>query len=245
MAFTRGQFRNFTRELEFGTRGLTGPAASRRLAAMARAHIAEVERQQAARSGGVVPDHTTTVDGRAGAAPEQVRPDGVILIAWHYLTEAVIRTVTYLEENGPERKGGWKASITTFVDDTAVPRTARLPAGATEAVVVVRADYARRLEVGKRDSGGPFVLQVPMHFVEQAAVALRPVLRPLGWEPRFTYVDVPDAFALSVEATRRRRFGQRGIVTERAQRRVPGGRDVESQVRYPAIVLRPIRAARS
>ena len=125
-------FRNFTRELEVGTRGLTGPAASRRLAAMARAHIAEVERQQAARSGGVVPDHTTTVDGRIGAAPEQVRPDGVILIAWHYLTEAVIRTVTYLEENGPERKGGWKASITTFVDDTAVPRTARLPAGATE-----------------------------------------------------------------------------------------------------------------
>ena len=245
MAFTRGQFRNFSRELEVATRGLTGPEASRRLAAMARTHIAEVERQQAARSGGVVPDYTTTVDGRPGAAPEMVRPDGVILIAWHYLTEAVIRTVTYLDENGPERKGGWKASITTFVDDAAVPRTARLPSGATEAVVVVRADYARRLEVGKRDSGGPFVLQVPMHFVEQAAVALRPVLRPLGWEPRFTYVDVPDAFALSVEATRRRRFGRRGIITERAQRRVPGGRDVESQVRYPSIVIRPLRATRS
>lgn len=109
MAFTRGQFRNFTRELEVGTRGLTGPDASQRLAAMARAHIADVERQQAARSGGVVPDHTTTVDGRPGTAPEQLRPDGVILIAWHYLTEAVIRTVTYLEENGPERKGGWPA----------------------------------------------------------------------------------------------------------------------------------------
>jgi transposase-like protein len=64
MAFTRGQFRNFTRELEVTTRRLTGPDASRCLAAMARAHIAEVERQQAARSGGVVPDHTTTVDGR-------------------------------------------------------------------------------------------------------------------------------------------------------------------------------------
>ena len=245
MAFTRSQYRNFTRELEVGTRGLTGPDASQRLAGMARTHIAKVEQQQSARSGGVVPDHTTTVDGRPGAAPEQVRPDGVILIAWHYLTEAVIRTVTYLEENGPERKGGWKASIATFVDDAAVPRTARLPPGATEAVVVVRADYARRLEVGKRDSGGPFVLQVPMHFVEQAAVVLRPVLRPLGWEPRFTYVDVPNAFALSVEATRRRRFGRRGIVTERSPRRVAGSRDMESQVRYPAIVIRPLRATRS
>jgi hypothetical protein len=135
MAFPRVQFRNFTRELEVGTRGLSGPAASDRLAAMARAHIADVGRQQAARSGGMVPDHTITVDGRAGATREQVRPDGVILIAWHYLTEAVIRTVTYLKENGRERKGAWKASITTFVDDTAVPRTARLPAGATEAVV--------------------------------------------------------------------------------------------------------------
>jgi hypothetical protein len=89
------------------------------------------------------------------------------------------------------------------------------------------------------------VLQVPMHFVEQAAIALRPVLRPLGWEPRFTYVDVPDAFALSVEATRRRRFGQRGIITERSSRRVPSSRDIESQVRYPAIVIRPLRASRS
>ena len=38
---------------------------------------------------------------------------------------------------------------------------------------------------------------------------------------------------------------RRGIVTERSQRRVPGGRDVESQVRYPAIVIRPLRAART
>lgn len=174
IAFTAAA-RNFTRELEVGTRGLTGPDASRQFAAMARRHIAEVERQQAARSGGVVPDHTTTVECREGATPEQVRPDGVILITWHYLTEAVIRTVTYLEENGPEHQGAWKASITAFVDDTAVPRTARLPTSTrTEAVVGgCRADYARRLEVGKRDSGGPFVLQVPMHFVEQAAVALR------------------------------------------------------------------------
>ncbi len=114
MAFSRAQFRNFTRELEVATRGLSGPEASRRLATTARKHIATVERRQSARSGGVMPDHLTIVDGRQGAAPESVKPDGVILIQWHYLTEAVIRTVNHLITNGPERSGAWQDSITTY-----------------------------------------------------------------------------------------------------------------------------------
>ncbi|MDQ5979336.1 MAG: hypothetical protein QG602_2310 [Verrucomicrobiota bacterium] len=232
MAFSRAQFRNFTRELEVATRGLSGPEASRRLATTARQHIATVERRQSARSGGVMPDHLTIVDGRQGAAPESVKPDGVILIQWHYLTEAVIRTVNHLITNGPERSGAWQDSITTYVDDVAIPRTSRLPPGATEAVVAVRAEYARRLEVGRREGGGPFVLHVEQHFVQQSAIALRPILRPLGWEPRFTYIII-GADPAAVRLTRHN--------STKGERRTQRAKDV--RMRYPAIAVRRLRSA--
>lgn len=222
MAFGRAQFANFTRELGVATRGLTGTEASKRLATAARRHIAEVQGAQSRRSGGIVPDHNTIVDGRPGAVPEQVRPDGVILIQWHYLTEAVIRTVDYLLDNGPERSGEWKSGITTYVDDVAIPRDAALPKGAREAIVAARVPYARRLEIGTREDGKPFVLQVEQHFVQQAAIALRPVLRPLGWEPRFTYVQLA--------------ANTRGLVGRARNRAM-------AEMRFPAIAIRRARSA--
>lgn len=226
MAFDRAGLSNFTREITVASQGLTGQAASRHLAAVARRHVVEVERQQSARSGGIVPDHIMVVDGRTGAAPETVRPEGAILIRWHYLTEAVIRVVDYLEVNGPERSGEWKRSLTTYVDDTPVSRSAALPAGAQEAVVVARAEYSRRLEVGKDEKGGPFVVQVPQHFMEQAAIALRRVLRPLGWQPRIRFIQTASSRAAA------RRARARG---DRAAAR--------AAMSYPAIVITPQRGA--
>lgn len=225
MAFSRAQFRNFTRELEVATRGLSGPEASRRLATTARQHIATVERRQLARSGGVMPDHLTIVDGRQGAAPESVKPDGVILIQWHYLTEAVIRTMDYLLDNGPERSGTWKDRLTVYVNDVAIPRTSRIPADATEAVVVARIIYARRLEVGNRPNGSPFVLQVSQHFVAQAAEALKPVLRPLGWAPKATWAEPSGPVY---------RF-KHAITDSRREHR-----ERQQAVRYPAIAIRKL-----
>lgn len=243
MAYSRAQYRNFTRDLVVNVRGLNASAASQAIARAARERVALVEQQQAARSGGTMPDHISYVDGRQDSRFESVKPDGVILLQWHYLTEAVIRVVDHLLVAGPEQKGDWKDSVQTFVGDDLVPRSQRLPADATEATVVVRADYARRLEVGKRDSGGPFVLQVPMHFVEESSVALKPVLRRLGWQPRFTYVSLADGFGLSAAAMRRRHFGERGIRTEKSDRKIAGSRERETTVRYPAIVITKIRNA--
>lgn len=232
MAFSRAAFRNFTRELGVATRGLSGPEASKRLAQTARQHITTVERKQSSRSGGIIPDHLTIVDGRVGAAPESVKPDGVILLQWHYLTEAVIRTVTYLLDNGPDLTGAWKDSIVTYIDDAPMARNARLPASATEAVVAVTVPYARRLEVGRDAKGGPFAVQVEQHFVQQAAVALRPILRPLGWEPRFTYIII-GADPNAVRLTRHN--------STKGERRAQRAKDV--RMRYPAIAVRKLRSA--
>ena len=40
--------------------------------------------------------------------------------------------------------------------------------------------YSRRLEIGNRRDGKPFVLQVPQHFVEKAAMSLRRKLRGIA-----------------------------------------------------------------
>lgn len=220
-------FQSFASEFAVNVRNMTEEAAK---AAMQRAVGSEIQRvrsQQAARSGGIVPDlEAMVVDGNRAGNVAQIGHNSTVVLDWNYLSEAVIRTVLYLETQGPERSGEWKRSIITLVEGVEVGRTQRLPRLAREALVVVTAPYARRLEVGKREGGGPFVLQVPQHFVEKAVIRLRRQHGDLA-KFYFTYANLSGG-------SRQRSAGSR------ADRLA--AREANADVAYPAIRIEEVQA---
>lgn len=184
MPFDAASLRAFERTLRVQVDRTLPDMARKSLADAARATVVRVHQEQRARSGGIQPDHVQIVDGIRGASFDQVRPDGQIILDWNYLTEAVIRTVEYLRLHGPELKGEWKDSILVEVDGAIVPPSRPIPPTAKRAMVGVNTPYSRRLEIGTRKDGRPFVVQVPQHFVESAALQLRRQLREIA-EVRF------------------------------------------------------------
>lgn len=160
--------------------------ARKQMAAAARQTVARVETEQTARSGGIKPRYTAIVDGVAGGSFDSVRPDGIIVLDWDYMQEAVTRTVAYLRAHGPKTKGQWKASVVAEVDGSVVDADAPIPRGARAIYIGADTPYSRRLEIGKRKGGGPFVIQVQQHFVEAAALLLKKTLKDVA-VVKFTY----------------------------------------------------------
>jgi len=142
------------------------------LVATARGEEARVIREQRARSGGIAPTLTRIVDGRRGASYETVRANGVIILQWSYIREIVQVAVSRLKARGPEQAGDWKKSITVFADDAPVSPT-NIPALADFIQIAPTVPYSRRLEIGEREDGKPFVISALPHLVEEAATFLR------------------------------------------------------------------------
>lgn len=143
------------------------------LVATARGEEARVIREQRARSGGIAPTLTRIVDGRRGASYETVRENGVIILQWKYLREIATVAMARLKARAPEVQGEYKRSIKLFVGAAEGALSASgLPAGAQRVTIVATAPYSRRLEGGKDKDGGPFVVQVAPHIVQETATLL-------------------------------------------------------------------------
>jgi len=211
-------------------------AAAGALRAAVESERRRVVAEQSARSGGTPPDLAAmVVDGQRGAGPERIGHNSRILLDWNYLREAVGHCVKHLRDLGPVREGGWRNSIAVFVDDKETDPAA-IAADATHAAVVVTVPYARRLEVGRDDSGGAFAVQVPQHFVERSMMALRADHSDLArWS--FGYTDLSDGHALTVRWQHKRLFWKGGGFRKWSSRRH------ETHVRYPTIHIDEIQAA--
>ena len=160
------------------------------------------------------------VDGAEGAPLTDVKPDGVIVFAWQYLGEVVQDTYGALVNRSPRDTGEYIAGILVLVDGQEASADA-ITADTAEVFIVASVPYARRLEVGKRKSGGSFVVQVAPHIVEETAIVARQLYGDLA-AITFTYVDLSDAYGLRTAASHRRRHGR--LVTD---------------VQYPAIRIVP------
>lgn len=222
MAFSRAALKAFETDLRVFVKDKLPQQAQEALEQAALTHKAKVEAEQAARAG-VKPMVTAVVDGVRNAPLNTVKPNGVVLLDWNYLQEAVLVTVGYLRRHGPEIGGDWKRAISVEVGERWVDPTAPIPKDATEAFVFVNVPYARRLEIGKKNDGSPFVVQVEWHFIEKTVLKLRASMKSLAtfdfaWAP----MEHADA-AFRARGTRRTRAGQ-----ERAMR-VPGIRIREIQ----------------
>lgn len=196
------------------------------LVATAHAEERRVISQQRARSGGIAPTLTRIVDGRRGAAYETVRESGLIILKWGYMREIATVALARLRARAPERSGEYKAGIKLFVGDAEAGLSAGgIPANATIFTVVATAPYSRRLEFGRDSAGGPFVVQVAPHIVEETARFLARDYQGVA-RVRFVYEDVqgPGVGAARSAAVRG---------TDRGERRA--ARRAAATLRYPAI----------
>lgn len=162
------------------------------------------------------------VDGSRDAPIEGVRYDGVVVLAWQYLREVVQRCFEALVLSSPVFEGHYRDSISILLNDDEGIAGSKLDDinSETEKVTIVpTADYARKLEVGLRRDGTPFVVQVPLHNVEMVARMLASRYRDLA-EIEFNYVDIIPAYGpLQGDFPSRKRQPH------------------ETHVRYPAIII--------
>lgn len=127
---------------------LTGPEAQRKVAAIARDFRAEM-----IASGRASGAFTTTVDGIEGAAEENVRTDGgVIIYRFNGMAAAVAFALDYVRARSPVLTGRFRDAWMVWVDGRpfeAAPQ--RIPAGA-EVFITNTQPYARKIDQGANSS---------------------------------------------------------------------------------------------
>jgi hypothetical protein len=185
------------------------------LIATARSEEARVIREQRARAG-YVPTLTRIVDGKRGAPYESVSENGLIILQWGYLREIAAVMMDRLRARSPQDQGDYKRGLKLFVGGS---ETDTVPPNAQNLTAVATVPYARKLEVGTRKGGGPFVLQVQPHIVQETAKLLAKDYKGVA-TIRFDYAEF--------EGLQYRR-ATRDSSTRRARR------ERDTALRYPAI----------
>lgn len=185
----------FNRTLQVDVSKLNAEASSALLAKTARGERDRVLREQGARAG-QEPSYRQVVDGREGADLDTVRPDGVIVFEWQYLAEVVTETMKLLVERSPKgdaedndgKPGGFIEGLKVYADE-AETEVAAVPADAAVVEIIATVVYSRRLEMGTRKGGGPFVLEVEPHIVQETAQVARRLFGNVA-DIRFAYVNL-------------------------------------------------------
>ena len=218
--FDDAALRGFMNTLTVNTTQLNAKAAVALLAQTAAAARDRVLAEQTARAG-IAPTYRQVVDGIEGAPLSAVKPDGVIVFAWSYVREVILDTVGALVARAPQRSGAYVKSIRIIADGAFVELDA-IPANVAEVLIAPSVAYARRLEIGKRKDGSPFVVLVKPHIVEEVAATAAKLYGSLA-AIDFVYVELVGGHKLAK--------GSRSI-------RRRGGRTVDT-VQQPAIRIRP------
>ena len=199
--FDRKALSAFARTMSVNVSRLNDAAARELLATTARRERDRVLHEQGARAG-MEPAYRQVVDGRDGAPLESVTAAGVIVFEWQYLAEVVAETMKLLVERSPKgandngedgdgKPGGYIEGLKVYADGVEV-LPAETPPGAAVVEIVATVVYSRRLEMGTRKGGGPFVIEVEPHIVQETAQVARRLLGALA-EIGFAYVALADS----------------------------------------------------
>jgi hypothetical protein len=196
---------------------LRGPTAARMLASAHDELNNKVLQGQQARSG-VRPGTRHVVDGKVGAAFESVKPGGRIVTIYDYRKEVALFVLAALRSASPSSSGRYRRSHFMLLNGQ---EAASLPDTLADSDVVTITNstpYARRLEVGKKRDGSPFVVQVEPRIYERVAKKVAgPRYRNVA-AIAFNYVDLANPYRKV--ASKRRGAGQ--------------------SIRYPAIIIKPL-----
>lgn len=208
------------------------PAAQKAAVAnFARTAIAEVDDTNR-RVLGRIPPRTITVDGQRGGALENVRPNGgSIIVEWEIVTDVLIWIAQTLEARSPHVSGEYQHSHALLADGVLVNVGQNVPV-ADEYMFVNTVDYARRIEVGKIESGRDFVIQVPNRIYERTAKDAKSKFGKIA-KITSTFVTLQDSYKLQHNQASRSFSGGKVRVSARQRPdRVKG-----SSITYPAIIV--------
>jgi hypothetical protein len=148
-------------------RNLSPEARSKRVAAFAQKEIDAADAQNRSALG-AVPPKTVTVDGRQGAPLENVNPDrGTIIAEWRLVGDVLTWIFATLRARSPRLTGKYLEGHKLYADSAECdPDNAPL---ASELVFLNAVPYARKIEIGKTESGRDFVIQVQNRIYERTA----------------------------------------------------------------------------
>lgn len=162
--------------------------------------------------------------------------DGIELYFDHR-REVARGTMDWLRRLSPVDSGEYQNSFEVFVNGQEQPDlAAALPMikpGVTLQIINVT-PYARRLEVGKRADGSPFVLQTPPGIVERAGGRQSAAQYKRLADIFFTYRDIDDPWILGGSQIGTSYINNLG---KKTKRRAWADRRAGEPVRYPAVII--------
>lgn len=200
-----------------------------------RARVAEAVKE-AERRGGSKPDTETSVDGRLGVPLEQVKERALTTI--DVSVEIVDIALMLLRQASPVDSGDYRNAH-------AVIEGAKVSYGAAASnrstVISNTEPYARRLEIGVKKDGTPFVAEVPPRIYERVARELQRKYDSAAIDINFAFVELPGGYVIKGRLSRRVAFRRsrrsRGFRQGAASRLLSNTRDKGKALRYPAIVI--------
>lgn len=151
---------------------LSPPARAKAVADFARGALREAQETNRGALG-AEPPYEQFVDGRRGAALESVNPDrGVIVFEFELVNEALTWIMAELIRRSPRGPAGgagtYREAHRAFADGKEIALGADLPPAAeysfTNTVI-----YARKLEIGRTESGRDFLVSVPNRIYDRVS----------------------------------------------------------------------------
>lgn len=147
--------------------------------------------------------YRTTVDGRENAPLESVNPNGGEIIFDFDLATNVLQWIAQtLIDRSPVDSGAYRSAHELFADGRQVDAHGAVPQ-AHSYVFLNAVPYARKIEIGKTESGRAFEVQVPNRIYERTAQDARARFANIA-DITFGYEDGPEGYALKRSVGRRR-----------------------------------------
>lgn len=100
---------------------------------------------------------------------ESVILPGPIVYRYRYLSDVAEAALRALQKRSPVRSGLYAKSHTIFFNGAAVARPPRTFGRGDQIIIANPVPYARRLEIGKTESGRDFLVSVPNRIYETVA----------------------------------------------------------------------------
>jgi hypothetical protein len=191
--------------------------------------------EQTARSG-IAPDWNAYANHPGNTNLESVEIPGPIVYRYRYLREVVEVTLEALQRASPVLSGAYVSSHTIFLNGAAVDALPEELTDGDEIFIANTVPYARRLEVGKTESGRAFVIQVEPNIYERVYDQMKDQFHNVA-KLSMDYVDMSGAYRLKYNQVARH-FERGRWRHEHHQRR---DRMAGSAVTAPAIFISSLR----
>lgn len=213
------------------SRDIAPAAQSRAVANYARVEIERADAKNK-RVLGRIPPKVTTVDGRAGAPLENVRPrGGSIITEWELVSDVLIWIGDTLKDRSPYVSGDFREGWTLLADGQIIDVGGQIPPAEVYTFVNV-VPYARKIEVGKTESGRNFVIQVPNRIAERTAKDAASRFGNVA-KIKSVWISLASAYTLKHDQASRSFAGGKLRISKRQRPdRVAG-----SAITYPAITV--------